>query len=43
MFSEPLDQILNKLGAMYLCVKKTQVFINNQPFNSQKRDNDFFP
>ena len=28
---------------MYLCVKGIQVFMNNQPFNSQKGDNDFFP
>ena len=26
---------------MYLLAKEIQVFMNNQPFNSQKGDNDF--
>ena len=34
--SRTTGPILTKLGAMYLCVKGIQVFINNQPFNSQK-------
>ena len=34
--SRTTGPISTKLGAMYLCVKGIQVFINNQPFNSQK-------
>ena len=30
-----------KLGTKYPCVKGTQVFTNNGPFNSLKGDNDF--
>ena len=41
-FSRTIGPISTKLGTMYLCVKGTQVLINKQPSNSQKRDNDFF-
>ena len=34
--------ISTKLGAICLCVKGTHVFINKEPFKSQKDDNYFF-
>ena len=34
--------ISTKLGALYFCVKEIQIFINIQPFNSEKGDIDFF-
>ena len=41
--AEPRDQFLSKLGAMYLCMKGSQVFMNGQWFNYQKKDDfDFF-